>query len=186
MDILCTEFFCLQKKKQNRTLLCGSTLLKHGRHLDHWNQPLNMRIHICYLDCHEVGLCCCLVTYIKPIVSITAVLLPFVTHLLTLTRAIAFCWELRRLEEVSGVCIYVWRVVPLLTSVLQFGGHNTWTLEHAQELQAVICTMSSSSWNSTGVSARLGTLHFRPTRRRTPCTPFTNVVLHIAYCRGYI
>jgi hypothetical protein len=46
-------------------LLFGSTNLKHGRHFDYWNQPLNMCMHICYLDCHEAGLCCYLVIHIE-------------------------------------------------------------------------------------------------------------------------
>jgi hypothetical protein len=46
-----------------------------------------MGIRVCYLDCHEAGLCCYLVIHIrKPITSTTAVLLPFVTYLLTLPR----------------------------------------------------------------------------------------------------
>jgi hypothetical protein len=51
------------KKKHNRMLLFGITLLKHDRHFDYWNQPLNMCV--CYLDCHETGLCCYLVTHIE-------------------------------------------------------------------------------------------------------------------------
>jgi uncharacterized membrane protein len=31
-------------------LLLGSTLLKHGRHFDYWNLPMNMRMYVCYLD----------------------------------------------------------------------------------------------------------------------------------------
>jgi hypothetical protein len=57
MNILCIESFCPQKS-HNRTLLLGSTLLRHGRHFDYWNQPLNMRMLVCYPDCHEAGLCC--------------------------------------------------------------------------------------------------------------------------------
>jgi hypothetical protein len=62
MNILCSESFWPQKT-QNKTLLFGNTLLKHNRHFDYWNQPLNMRI--CYLDCHEAGLCCYLVTHMQ-------------------------------------------------------------------------------------------------------------------------
>jgi hypothetical protein len=61
-------------------------LLKHGRHFDYWCQPLNMRMRVCYLDCHDAGLCCYLVIQIETFTSITAVLLPFVTYLLTLPR----------------------------------------------------------------------------------------------------
>jgi hypothetical protein len=49
------------KKTHNITLLFGYTLLMHGHHFDYWNQPLNMRICVCYLDCHEAGLWCYLV-----------------------------------------------------------------------------------------------------------------------------
>jgi hypothetical protein len=68
----------------NRTLLFGSTHLKHGRHFGYWNQHLNMRMSVCYKDFfyfekinvykkglgnahpvypdyHEVRLCCYLV-----------------------------------------------------------------------------------------------------------------------------
>jgi hypothetical protein len=61
-SILCISSFCLQKT-HNRTLLFGITLLKHRRYFDYWNQPLNMRV--CYLEYHEAGLCCYLVTHIK-------------------------------------------------------------------------------------------------------------------------
>jgi hypothetical protein len=46
-------------------LLFCSTLLKHGRHFDYQNQHLNMRMRVCYLDCHETGLCCYLVIHIE-------------------------------------------------------------------------------------------------------------------------
>jgi hypothetical protein len=41
----------LPTKAHNTTLLFGSTLLKHGRQFDYWNQPLNMRMCVFYLDC---------------------------------------------------------------------------------------------------------------------------------------
>jgi hypothetical protein len=37
-------------KMHNRTLLFGSKVLKHGRHFDYWNQSMNMRTCVCYLD----------------------------------------------------------------------------------------------------------------------------------------
>jgi hypothetical protein len=63
INILCIESFCLQKA-HNRTLLFGSILLKHGRHLDYWNQLLNILMLGFYLDYHEAGLCCYLVIHI--------------------------------------------------------------------------------------------------------------------------
>jgi hypothetical protein len=50
MSIPCIEPFSPQKT-HNRTLLLVSTLLKHCRLFDYWNQPLNMRIRVCCLDC---------------------------------------------------------------------------------------------------------------------------------------
>jgi hypothetical protein len=64
MNILCIESFCLQKT-HNRTLLFGSTFVKHGRPFGYWNQPLNMRMRIRYLDCHAAGMCCYLVIHIE-------------------------------------------------------------------------------------------------------------------------
>jgi hypothetical protein len=55
----------LPTKTHNRILLFGSTHLNHGRHFDYWNQPLHMRMHVCYLYCHEGGLCCYTVIYIE-------------------------------------------------------------------------------------------------------------------------
>jgi hypothetical protein len=54
-----------KKKTQYRTLIFGSTILKYGHRFDYWNQPLNMRMSICYLDYHEVGLCCYIVIHIE-------------------------------------------------------------------------------------------------------------------------
>jgi hypothetical protein len=49
----------------NRTLLFGSILLKHGRHFYYRNQPLDMLMRVCYLNCNEAGLCCYLVIHIE-------------------------------------------------------------------------------------------------------------------------
>jgi hypothetical protein len=64
MNILCIVTFC-PEKTHNRRLLFGSKILNHGSHFDHWNQPLNVRMRVCYLDCHEAGLCCYLVIQIE-------------------------------------------------------------------------------------------------------------------------
>jgi hypothetical protein len=54
-------------------MLFGSIHLKHGRDFNYISQPLNMRMRVCYLDCHEAGLCCYLVIqcYIKDSCFIT-------------------------------------------------------------------------------------------------------------------
>jgi hypothetical protein len=33
--------------------------------LTYWNQPLNMHVRVYYLDCHEAGSCCYLVSHIE-------------------------------------------------------------------------------------------------------------------------
>jgi uncharacterized membrane protein len=60
MNIICIESFYAQKT-HNTALLFGSIHLKDGRYFDYRSQPLNMRMRVCYLDCHEAGLCCYLV-----------------------------------------------------------------------------------------------------------------------------
>jgi hypothetical protein len=55
----------LPQLMHNRTPLFGSTILKHGHLFDYWNQPQNVRLRSCYLDCHEAGLCCYLVIHIE-------------------------------------------------------------------------------------------------------------------------
>jgi hypothetical protein len=55
-QIIWFESLCVQKT-HNRTLLFISILLKHGRHIDYWNQPLNMSMRVCYLNYYEGGLC---------------------------------------------------------------------------------------------------------------------------------
>jgi hypothetical protein len=53
------------KETCDRTLLFGSTPFKHSRHFDYCNPPLTMRMRVCYLDCHEAGLCFYVVVYIE-------------------------------------------------------------------------------------------------------------------------
>jgi hypothetical protein len=43
----------------NRTLIFGSTLLKHGRHFDYWKQPLNIRMR------EQVATGCSMLHYIR-------------------------------------------------------------------------------------------------------------------------
>jgi hypothetical protein len=69
------------EKTHNRTQLFGSTLPKHGRQFDNWNQRLNMRMRVCYVDWHEGGLCCYLVIQIENPLR-PAVLFP----------SVAYCW----------------------------------------------------------------------------------------------
>jgi hypothetical protein len=53
------------KENAKGNLVFGSILLKHGLYFDYRNQPLNMRMRICYLDCHRAGLCCYIVIHIE-------------------------------------------------------------------------------------------------------------------------
>jgi hypothetical protein len=64
MDVIWIESFCTQKT-HNGTLFLVSTLLKHGRHFDYWNQHFKMDMCGCYLNCHEAGLWCYLVIHVE-------------------------------------------------------------------------------------------------------------------------
>jgi hypothetical protein len=108
MNILCIESFWPQETC-NRMLPFGSTLLKNSRHFDYWNQPLNIRMRVCYRDCHEVRLCCYLVIHRKPMTSITDVLLLFVAYLLTLPRRMG--------GEIRGTCIARFREMIKVTKL---------------------------------------------------------------------
>jgi hypothetical protein len=77
------------RKTHNGTLLFGRKHLKYGRHFDYWNRPLNMRIPVCYLDCHEAGLRCYLVVHIE---NLSRPLL----HRLVLRRTYFFCFGRER------------------------------------------------------------------------------------------
>jgi hypothetical protein len=69
----------------NRTLLFGNTFLKHGHHFDYWNQPLNMRMRVCYLHLSRSWTVLSSDTHRKPIMSIISVLLPL-WHIYWLAR----------------------------------------------------------------------------------------------------
>jgi hypothetical protein len=85
MNILCTESFC-QQKTHNRTLLLSSTLLKHGRQFDYWNQPQHAHARLLPRMSWSWTVLLPSDTHRKPIMSVTAVLLPCVTYLLALPR----------------------------------------------------------------------------------------------------
>jgi hypothetical protein len=74
------------KKNHNRTLLFVSILLKHGRHVDYSNQPLNIRVHVYCVDSWSFTVLLPSDTLRNPITSFTAVLLQFVTYLVHLPR----------------------------------------------------------------------------------------------------
>jgi hypothetical protein len=64
MYILFIESICPQER-HNRTLVFGSIRLKHLPNFGYWNQPRNMRMRVCYVDWHEVELCCYLVIHME-------------------------------------------------------------------------------------------------------------------------
>jgi hypothetical protein len=63
MNIICIESFCPQEKK--RTEFGSSVVHPQARSRISWIQSLNMRMRVCYLDCHEAGLCCYPVVHIE-------------------------------------------------------------------------------------------------------------------------
>jgi hypothetical protein len=89
MNIFALSSFA-HTKKHNRTLLFGSTLLKHDCHFDYWIQSLNMRLRVCYLDCHDAGLCCYLVIHTE---NLLRPLQLFHFHLWRIYWFSFVCWE---------------------------------------------------------------------------------------------
>jgi hypothetical protein len=82
INILCTEYFDPQKKTHNRTLLFSSIHTPQLRcHFNYWNQPLNMSMRVCYLDCHEAGLCCYLVIHIENLLRSLRLLYSHLLHI---------------------------------------------------------------------------------------------------------
>jgi hypothetical protein len=61
----CLYWDVLPTETHNRTLLFGIILLKDGRQVDNWNQPLNTSMRACYLGCHETGQGCYVVMHIE-------------------------------------------------------------------------------------------------------------------------
>jgi hypothetical protein len=115
-NIICMEAFCPQIRAIER---CSSVIYSSSTvcHFDYWNQPLNMRIRICY--CHIAGLCCHLVMHIKSITSIAVVFLPFVIYLLTLPRIFNITKAFHKIN-CTYVAIYVLQImnrVPLFSYV---------------------------------------------------------------------
>jgi hypothetical protein len=64
MNVLCIESF---RPQGNTTERCSSVVYSSSTfaHFDYWNQPMNMRMRVCSLDCHEIGLCYFLVIHIE-------------------------------------------------------------------------------------------------------------------------
>jgi hypothetical protein len=56
------HFFMVSFALSSFTHIKGTTQRCHS---DYWNQPLNIRMRVCYLDSHEAGLCCYLVIHIE-------------------------------------------------------------------------------------------------------------------------
>jgi hypothetical protein len=115
------------KESRYRTLFFGSTHLKDGRHFDYCNQPLNMRMRVCYLDCHKAGLCYYLVIHIENLLRplelfylhlwrIYWLSLVFCNYLLTnhliIRRGVVY------MSYSQGCCI-IWRSFIIVTWVLE-------------------------------------------------------------------
>jgi hypothetical protein len=84
---------------RNKTLFFVSRLLKNGRHFDYWHHPLNTRMGVCYLDCHEAGLCCYLVIHIE---KLLCPLQPFCFHLCPVYWLSLITW--RRFRYLMTLC----------------------------------------------------------------------------------
>jgi hypothetical protein len=82
MNILCTESFCPQKS----TTKCRTSVVHLARSTFWLLKPASTCACACYLDCHSRTVLLPSDTHRKPTTSITAVLFPFMTYLLTLPR----------------------------------------------------------------------------------------------------
>jgi hypothetical protein len=89
-------------QKTHCTLFFGSTHLRHGRHFDYWNQPLNILICFCYLDCHETVLCCYLVMNIHVLYRVcgTCYVTQYTTVLVTLVLFVTLLVGILSLQSV--------------------------------------------------------------------------------------
>jgi hypothetical protein len=79
-----------KEKTHKKTLLLCNTL-KHGRHFDYWNQPLNMHTRLLRILSWSWTVLLPSDTHRKPITTITGVLLPFVTYSLQSTMSLDQC-----------------------------------------------------------------------------------------------
>jgi hypothetical protein len=61
-EVLCIESFCPQKS--NRTMLFGSYTQARSP-FGLLKSAFEVTLHVCFLDCHEAGLCCYLVIHIE-------------------------------------------------------------------------------------------------------------------------
>jgi hypothetical protein len=105
------HWLLLPTKMYNRTLLFAITLFKHGRHFDYWNQPLNMRMRVCYLHCHEAGLCCCLVIHTETLLRPLQLFYFHLWHIYWLSRVICsvhclHCWCLAAVQRHNHCITY--------------------------------------------------------------------------------
>jgi hypothetical protein len=81
----------LHTKTHDITLLFSRTLLKHSRHFNYWNQPLNMHVRVWCLGCHEAGLWCYLVMHRENLLVLPLQL--FYIHLYTVYRLSRFSYS---------------------------------------------------------------------------------------------
>jgi hypothetical protein len=72
--------------KTHKTSLLFGSILNYGCHVDYWNQPLNLRMRVCYLDRHEDAVCCYLVIHVENLRPLQLFYFLFVTCLLILPR----------------------------------------------------------------------------------------------------
>jgi hypothetical protein len=99
-----------KRKPQKTTLLFGSILLKQGRHYDYQNHPLDMRMHMCYLDCHGAGLYCYLVIHVETPLHplqlfyfhLWLIYWPSLVLYISIDRIIEEWWRVNNLDRYSG------------------------------------------------------------------------------------
>jgi hypothetical protein len=110
----------LSPKTHSRTLFFGSIILKYDRHFDYWNQPLNMRMRVSYLDSWSWTVMILSDTNRNTITPTRAVLLPFVTYILTLPRALQ--WLIQGGKSCQGM----WHFWRMRNAYRMFIGRPKW------------------------------------------------------------
>jgi hypothetical protein len=155
------------KKTPKRTMLFGSILLVHGNLFHYRNQPLNMRVY--YLGCHEAGLCCYLVIHRKPVTFFTAVLLLFVSYLLTLPINIATRNNLRT----NTVMPIRFKTTETKTLVIQSEGSKPppHISVHYFHYQNSVCILCAPHPDHTPNLSHLPTFHYPSNKHTAPPLP---------------
>jgi hypothetical protein len=181
-------------KKRNKTLLFVGTPLKHSRHFDYWNQPLNVPLCVCYLDCHEAGLCCYLVIHIENLLHQLQLFYCYLWHICWLSVVLywAVIWLVWSNNKVVSseihTAVFINTVIWVVTSCFS-GRSRCFRGTHSLHLQGLrtnqvrnqpslpdsrhfSCFVYSSTLRIEAICSSETSVSFRTTPRYDNCTNF--------------